>query len=278
MHSRGIRQILLLSIGVFIAAGCGTSVQRHGTEQLLLSDSVDRAIDQLDLSPLAGRKVYLDDQYMRPVKGTMFVNAEYISSAMRQKMTTSGCIVQVDRNSAEYILEARVGALGADTMEVTYGIPSSGGVGQAASAISGAPAISIPEVSFGKRNANIAVSKVVAYAYHRDTGIPVWQSGNAVAKSDSQDSWMLGLGPLTRGSVHEGYRFAGNRLRLPFSRPTPPAAGKALTVGDSHHYIHPAVLEKQLADAKAQESSQPTSVHSVSHENSSAETPTAPTP
>lgn len=253
-------------------------MQRHGTEQLLLSDSVDRAIDQLDLSPLAGRKVYMDDQYMRPVKGNMFVNAEYISSALRQKMTTSGCIVQVDRNSAEYILEARVGALGADTMEVTYGIPSSGGVGQAASAIAGAPAISIPEVSFGKRNANIAVSKVVAYAYHRDTGIPVWQSGNAVAKSDSQDSWMLGLGPLTRGSVHEGYRFAGNRLWLPFSRSSTPEEGKSLTVGDSHHYIHPAVLEKQLADAKAQESSQPTAVHSASHEKSSAEPAAAPAP
>jgi hypothetical protein len=256
-----------------IAAGCGTAVQRNGTEQLLLSDAVDRAVDQLDLSPLAGRRVYLDTEYMKPVKGNMFINSEYINSSLRQKMTTSGIQIHQDRTTADYVLEARVGALGSDSMEVTYGIPSSGGVGQAASAIAGAPAISIPEVSFGKRNANIAVSKLVVFAYHRETGVPVWQSGSAVAKSDSQDSWMLGVGPLTRGSVHEGYRFAGKRLWMPFSQPTKSNENAPLTIADRYHFVHPAVLEKQLADAKAMESGSPGSVHPVSHENAPPEPP-----
>ncbi|MBL8818324.1 MAG: hypothetical protein JNL58_20020 [Planctomyces sp.] len=260
---------------MLLCSGCGTSVQRSGTEQLLLSDAVDRAIDQLDLSPLSGRKVYLDTEYMKAVKGNMFINAEYITSALRQKMTTSGCLIQKEVQSADYVLEARVGALGADSMEVTYGIPASGGVGGAASALAGAPALpSIPEVSFGKRNANLAITKVVVYGYHRETGIPVWQSGNAIARSDAQDSWMMGMGPVTKGSVYDGVRLAGNPVKLPFSK-KPDRRAKPLTIADRHNYVHPAVLEKQLADAK-QELEQQNSIQPASHEQSSGEAEVPP--
>lgn len=266
---------LFLALICLNAAGCGTAVQKNGTEQLLLSDSVDRAVDQLDLSPFAGRKVYLDIEYMKPVKGNMFINAEYINSALRQKMTTSGCLIQTDKAQADYILEPRVGALASDTMEVTYGVPSSGGVGQAASALAGAPGFSLPEISFGKRNSNMAVSKVVIYGYHRETGMPVWQSGNAVAKSDSQDSWFMGVGPLTRGSIHDGYRFAGGRLPVPFSSRKNIREPRSLTVADSHQFVHPAVLEKQLADAKESPPPAGTSVQPASHENPPAAAATA---
>jgi hypothetical protein len=255
---------MLLLTAVLISTGCGTSVQRGGTEQLLLSDSVDRAVDQLDLSPLADRRVFLDTKFMPPVKDNSFVNAEYITSAIRQKMTTSGCIIVSDLQQADYVLEPRVGAMGADSMEVTYGIPSSGGVGQAATALAGAPPLmAIPEISFGKRKNNVAVSKVVVYAYHRESGVPVWQSGHAIARSDVQDSWLLGIGPVSRGSAYEGYRFAGQRLRLPFTESRPTRKPKPLTIADGYHYVHPAVLEKQLAEAKA---AHETNVKQVSHQ------------
>ena len=146
--------LLTFSTALLSLTGCGTAVQRQGTEQLLLSDSIDRAIDQLDLSGLANRKVYLDTEYMKTFKGSnLYVNSDYIISALRQKMITSGLIIETNRTDADYVLEARVGALGTDTMEVTYGIPSSSGVGTATSALSGAPAVPlIPEMSFGKRN------------------------------------------------------------------------------------------------------------------------------
>lgn len=236
-----------------LLAGCGTALQRQGTEQLLLSDSVDRAIDQLDLSGLAGRKVYLDTEYMKTFKGSnIYINSDYMISALRQKMTTSGLRVETTRTDADYILEARVGALGTDTMEVTYGIPSSNGIGAAANAVSGVPVMPvIPEISFGKRNGAIGISKVVVYAYHRDTGVPVWQSGAAVARSDSRDSWLLGVGPLTQGSVYDGPMLAGNRINPPFGKKHGRQPKRPLTIADRQQYVHPAVLERQLADAKA---------------------------
>jgi hypothetical protein len=269
MLSRSLIIAVVMGVITLASAGCSSVVQRQGTEQLLLSDAVDRSIDQLDMSPLAGRRVYLDTSYMRAIKSSTFVNAEYITSSLRQKMTTSGCLIQDNRDTAEYVLEARIGALGSDSMEVTYGIPSSNGVSQAASLMSGLAAIpSVPEISVGKRSGDIGIAKVMVFAYHRDTGTPVWQSGNAIARSDAKDSWVLGFGPVTRGSVYDETRIAGNRFSLPFMRRNKSAKRAAeLTISDRHQFIHPAVLERQLADAAAAESD----VQAASHEEAAAE-------
>ncbi len=257
MKSSVLPRIIAGFAGLMLLAGCGTAVQRGGTEQLLLADSVDRAVDQLDLSPLAGRHVYLDTEYLKPVKSNLFVNVEYITSALRQKLTTSGCTVEKNRADAEYVLEPRIGALGVDSMEVTYGVPASGGVGQAASVLAGGGMMpSFPEVSFGKRTGNIAISKLAVYAYHQETGIPVWQSGSAVARSDAQDSWVFGLGPITRGSVYDGYSIAGRKIRLPLLPEQPAGGSKSLSIANDHQFVHPAVLEQQLAEEKNEAKSQ----------------------
>lgn len=166
----------MFSIGLsLMLPGCGAAAQRQGTEQLLLFDSIDRAIYQLELSGLANRKVFLDADYIKTFKGSnLYVNSDYMISALRQKMITSGLIIELNRTDANYVLEARVGALGPDTMEVTYGIPSSSGVGTATGALSGVPAVPlIPEMSFGKRNGVVGISKVMVYACHQETGIAV---------------------------------------------------------------------------------------------------------
>ena len=180
--------------------------------------------------------------------------------------TGTGCQIQTARTDADYVLEARVGALGTDTMEVTYGIPSSNGVGAAATALSGAALLpSIPEVSVGKRNGAMGVSKIVVFAYHRETGVPVWQSGSAVARSDAKDSWFFGIGPLTRGSVYEGVTLAGNKINPPLEKKKNFRVVKPLTIADRHSYVHPAVLEQQLAEAK-ESRADPGAVEQASHE------------
>lgn len=260
-----IRKFALVLCCLLLAGGCGTTVHRAGTEQLLLSDSIDRSVDQLDLSPLAGRRVYLDTEYMKAYKGpNIFITSDYIISALRQKLTTSGCLIQATRLEADYIIEARVGALGTDSMAVIYGIPSSNGLGTAASALTGVPAVpAIPEISVGKRNGVKGISKVVVFAYHRETSVPVWQSGSAIARSDARDSWFLGIGPLSRGSVYNGTLLAGNRIQLPFEKKKNPHEVAPLTMADKHSYVHPAVLEQQLSDAKANAAA---GVQQASHE------------
>ncbi len=260
------RQSFLLTL-LLIVAGCGTTQMRTGTEQLLLSDSVDRTVDQLDFAVLAGRKVFLDTTYIQPVKGVLFVNSGYIVSALRHKLTTSGCLIRESKSEADYVLEARVGALGTDSLEVTYGLPASTAISKAASVVSSLPVPAIPEISIGKRNSALSTSKIVVFAYHRETGMPVWQSGSAISKSDAKDTWVMGAGPLQRGSIYDGVRFAdlkvplfkSRRQRSLDARPTP------LTIADSHQFTHPAVLEQQLANATA-EAEQVQKVVPASHE------------
>ena len=258
----------LIVIGIVLGlTGCGSTQKRAGTEQLLLSDSVDRSVDQLEFGVLSGRKVFLDTTYIRAVKGNMFVNADYIVSTLRHKLTTSGCLLQASKEQADYVIEARIGALGTDSLEVTYGLPASNALTQAASLVSSTPPLpSIPEISFGKRNSTLSTSKIVAYAYHRESGTPVWQSGSAIHKSDARDTWVMGAGPLQRGSIYDGVHFADWQLRMPSilrrsggdkGEPAP------LTIADAHQFVHPAVLEQQIADAAAAEKA---SVITASHE------------
>lgn len=196
--------------------GCGTTKSRDGTEQLLASDAVDRAISQIDFRELSGKKVYFDTQYIKAVKGVGFVNSDYIVSSMRQQLIAANCLVQDKEADAEIIVEPRVGALGSNGHEVSYGIPASGALTTAASIVPTMPAVpTIPELSLAKRDDQSAAAKISIFAYDRTTRHPVWQSGTLVAQSHAKDTWVLGMGPFQRGTIYEGTQFAGNRIGLP---------------------------------------------------------------
>ncbi len=199
-----------------LLAGCGTTKSRLATEQLLLSDAVDRSIASIDFRPLSGRKVYLETKYVQSVKGSGFVNSDYIISALRQQMLAARCYLEETADQAEYIAEVRVGALGTDAHDVVYGIPASNGLNNAASLVPNAPAIpTIPEISLAKKNDEVGAAKIALFAYHRETGEAVWQSGLAEARSTAKDTWFFGAGPFQRGTIHDKTRFAGDALEIP---------------------------------------------------------------
>ncbi|MGY8746757.1 MAG: DUF6655 family protein [Pirellulales bacterium] len=192
--------------------GCGTTTTRTATEQLLMSDAVDQAISQINFQSLRGQKVFLDTLYLHSVKGVGFVNSEYIISSLRQQLTASSCLIQDTRESADIIVEPRVGALGTDGHEVVYGIPQAGSLTSAASMFSNSPLPVLPELSLGKSNAQSGIAKVIVFAYDRESRLPIWQSGIAKAESTSSNTWYLGAGPFQKGTIYEGMRFAGQKL------------------------------------------------------------------
>ncbi len=199
-----------------LLAGCGTTKQRLATEQLLLSDAVDRSIASIDFRPLSGRTVYLETKYVQSVKGSGFVNADYIISSLRQQMLAARCYLEETPESADYIAEVRVGALGTDAHDVVYGIPASNGLNSAASLVPNAPAIpTIPEISLAKKNDEVGAAKIAIFAYHRETREAVWQSGLSEARSTAKDTWFFGAGPFQSGTIHDKSHFAGPALDLP---------------------------------------------------------------
>ena len=109
--------------GLLVVFGCGTTritdTRRTATEQLLISEAIDRAIDEIDGSPLAGKKVHFVDGTPRPTEDQM-----YLSSTVRQKLLASGAVLASGKGDAELLVEARTGALGTDSYNVMFGIPS----------------------------------------------------------------------------------------------------------------------------------------------------------
>lgn len=233
-----------IAIVLAIATGCGTTRDKQATEQMLLSDAVDRAVARLDFSPLAGETVYLDTTYLNQVKGatgTTFVNADYIISSIRQQMVLAGCLLQETKDTAEFIAEARVGVLGNDAHDVNYGVPGSPNLSAAASAATfmgtSVPLPTLPEISFARKTDETAATKIAVFAYHRETREPVWQSGLSIARSRAQAKWILGVGPLQTGTIYEKARFAP--LESVAKDKTPPDP-------EDEAYRNAAVLDRRL--------------------------------
>jgi hypothetical protein len=160
-------------------------------------------------------------------------------------MMAAGCKLQEKADTAEFVVEARVGAVGADSHEVTYGVPASSGLSTAAAAVSPAvpPIPAIPELSLAKRDDQRAAAKIAVFAYHRETRQALWQSGIAQSSSNAKDVWLLGVGPFQQGSIYQGATFAGADLNL------------SLGSGDEENEVQPAVEfdDAHIFDALRQE-------------------------
>ena len=203
----------LIAIGL---AGCGNSQRRTATEQLVLSDAVDRAVRNIDFSPLGGATCWLDTSNIASPKSAGFVSAGYIKSSLRNQMVAAGCRLVESRDDAQVVVEARVGVLGSDHHEITYGFPSNSMVTQATSLVPTAPAVPpLPEIAFAEKDDQTGAAKLAVFAYDAGSGGAIWQSGVVTAQSTGRDTWVLGVGPFQSGTIYEKPRFAGTRVRLP---------------------------------------------------------------
>lgn len=188
-------------LSLVCGAGCGQLKSYQATEQLLLSNAVDEAVQQLDFTPLSGRKVFVDTTFVRDGKQYGCLHDGYLISSVRQQMMSDGCLLYDKREEAEVIVEARVGTLGADAHEITYGLPASSALSSAATVMgSGAPIPAIPEISLAKRTQNDGAAKLALFAFDAKSREPLWQSGVTLAKTTSANTWLLGAGPWPKRS------------------------------------------------------------------------------
>lgn len=200
--------VLLAAACEATLTGCGSTrtsnTLRTATEQMLVSDAIDRTVDDIDFGPLADQAVFFDESRLIEV-----VDRGYLISSLRQHMLASGCILKENRADAEFVVEPRAGAVGTDNHDLLFGVPAIQ-VPQVGVATT-IPA-AIPEIPFAKRRDQAGIAKVAVFAYRRDTGEPVWQSGIIMNKSTANDIWVLGAGPFQRGTIYEKALFAGKQL------------------------------------------------------------------
>lgn len=204
---------LLCAAVALTACGCGTTrwsdSKRTATEQLLISDAVERAVMQIDMRPLAGQTVFLDTTILDDA-----TDGKYLASALKHQLLASGCRLAPAADTAEIIVEARAGAIGTDRNDLLFGIP-------ATSVEVAGNGTSIPEMAIFKRTDQRGVAEVNLFAYERQSGRAVWQSGLAHTNSNTRDRWLMGTGPFQDGDINERMEFAGERLRSPWAKERP---------------------------------------------------------
>jgi hypothetical protein len=242
-----------------VMAGCSSGKQRLATEQLVISDSVDRSVAKIDFEPLRGQKVYLETKYMTVSRPQGFVGPEYVISSLRQQMMAHDLRLMDKPEDADVIVEARCGVLGNDGHDVSFGIPAGPQMVTTAAALSGYPMpAALPEISLAKRMDQMGAVKVAVFAYDRQTKEAIWQSGIATSMTNAKDYWLLGIGPIQRGSVYGGTRFAGDPLKpfdpiaLAKKLPDPVAAFRSDMEADREQQPRPDI-ESAIAPADYQQ-------------------------
>jgi len=190
--------LLLFASQVLAFLGCGINKSRLATEQLVVSEAVDKAVAAIDFSALSGQKVYFDTQYLDGLQMGPNGNVKYVVSSLRQQMMAYDLRLQEKPETADYVVEGRVGVLANDGYEVTYGIPGNAAAASATALLASPVPVAgptMPELSLGRRNHQAGSAKVGLFAYDRVTREPVWQAGVKRGASDVRDTWFMGLGP-----------------------------------------------------------------------------------
>lgn len=160
---------------LLFTGGCAwfknTEPPRSATEQLLLSTSADRAMASVDLKRFANQRVFLSTNYFSSY------DAPYAIGDIRDALSRAGALLETNPANADIIIEARAGALSADSADTLIGVPSSG------LPIPMAGSVSIPEIALYKSSTQMGYAKIALLAYGAHSRAHIFSSGPLVGKS-----------------------------------------------------------------------------------------------
>ena len=178
-YSESVLNNVLRCVGpaalVLLLTGCHSlkvsEPKRTAAEQLLLSTAADRGLEGVDLTPLRGKKIYLEEQYFRSY------DQEYILGAIRELISKNGAFLVRKIDDAEIIVEARSGGLGIDTRTSLFGIPA------LPIPIPFVGTLETPEVALYKAELHDSTGKFVLLAYDNKTGGYIHSTGSLAGKA-----------------------------------------------------------------------------------------------
>lgn len=237
------RSIIILLV-LLATTGCGTTkwtdTARTGTEQLLISYAIDRVVEQIDFSILEGKKVFVKSEAIDQA-----TDNKYISMAIRQQVAICGGLICDEKNESEFIVELRAGAVGTDRNDLLFGIPAFTLPEVSISGNTTGSGTTIPEIPFVKKTDQRAVCKIAVFAYHRETGKPLWCSGNRQNEGRAKAWWVFGAGPINRGNIFEGTEFAGDRMPLVNEEDVGSNKNYLQPLADEHYFFGTASIDKE---------------------------------
>ena len=198
----------IVALAALAGVGCGTVKQsgtaRTGTEQLLLTNAWDRALQKVDFRPLTGVPVFLDTSNVNAV------DQGYVVSSLRQALLTQGALLRPKAEQAQFIVEARVGAYGTDSYDWMVGVPQT----TIPQTITGLPSGTIPEIALAKKTDQLGTAKLALFAYDRTSGKVVWTSGSQLDTATAKDMYVGSVGPIQSGTIRGGTQIVGIKVPM----------------------------------------------------------------
>jgi len=180
--------------GVLVfSAGCTTTkssnTSRTAKEQLLISNSIDQALNKVDFSAFNGAKVFIDDKYLE------CVDKNYLVGSVRHRTLRSGAQLVEKADAADVILEVRSGGVGTNSSDMFVGVPEV--------SLPVPLPISLPEIRLMSKQEQSGIAKIGIVAYDAKTRRMLGDGGMTLARSDDKNWYFLGMGPYQNGSVRE---------------------------------------------------------------------------
>jgi len=186
MTKRFLRRLpaqLVLAVALLAIAACSSSrktqPEHSATEQLLVTNAVDKAVRQLRLPLPDGTRVYLRTD---GIEGDY---APYTKAAIREAIVEQGAYLTAERGDADTVIDVRAGALSSDEFETLVGMQSF------EVPIPLAGNIETPEIAFYKRSERRGVAKVAATAYSADAGKHIASTGQTYGFAHKRQWTML---------------------------------------------------------------------------------------
>jgi hypothetical protein len=170
---------------LLLAAGACTQMResepgRTATEQLLFSAAAERACDALAVRIPKGSKVFVDAAY---VEGT---DSKYLLATLRDRILSRGGNLVAARETADLVIEPRVGANSVDRKATLVGIP------RFPVPIPLAGNLNFPELALFKRDRQQGVIKLALASYDARTGT-LRQSVEPVYGFSQRTEWVVML-------------------------------------------------------------------------------------
>lgn len=171
--------------------GCATSstsnTARTASEQLLISQAVDDSLSRVDFGTFAGHNVFVEEKYMDSV------DKNYIIGSIRHRLMMQGVRIVDKKEDSDISMEIRSGGVGTDSEKMFVGVPEVTIPGM----------VSIPELRMVTKESQQAAAKLGIVAYHTQSGQILGDGGVSLAQSNSNNWFILGVGPYENGTLKE---------------------------------------------------------------------------
>src|SRR5262245_2018420 len=182
-------KLLIVLLAGSLTCGCTTTATsntaRTSTEQLLISNAIDQALDKIDFQPFAGHAIYLEEKYVD------CVDKNYVIASLRHRLMAAGATVVPAADAAEIVVEARSGGVGTATSDSFIGTPEIVLPGM----------LTLPEVRMITRTRQEGAAKIGIVAYNNKTKQILGPGGQSLAQSADTLWYAAGVGPFRSGSL-----------------------------------------------------------------------------